>query len=261
MVELYEANGELIDRHKIVGAINKAGVSHGDTVFVHTDISVFGKLRIIDRKILLENWTKALKKSVGQSGTLILPTFSYSFCEGKTFDVDASTSLVGVLTEFFRKQNDVSRTLHPIFSVAIWGDKKDKLLEIGKDAFDENSIFGKLRQEKGKILFLGAPFHSCTFTHHLEQMYNVPYRYFKKFYGKIINRDIAYQDECTYFVRKLDHYSDPSKLGDYLLDNRLMKKVKLGYGSIQMVEAEIFFQTGFRLLDEDIDFLIRYIQP
>ena len=78
---------------------------------------------------------KVLKESVGDNGKVIMPAFSYSFCKKEKFDIETSKSTVGVLTEFFRKQNDVERTIHPIFSSSIWGKNKENLINLSKSKF------------------------------------------------------------------------------------------------------------------------------
>jgi aminoglycoside 3-N-acetyltransferase len=150
---LYKADGREIYYNDIVNALKEVGVNENDTIFVHSDISVFGKLCITDRGFLLQSLVDALKESVGQNGRIVIPTFSYSFCNNDVFDIEETKSSVGVLSEYFRKQKDVVRTVHPIFSSVIWGGSKEELLDIGKDSFDEKSIFGKLHKKDGKLLF------------------------------------------------------------------------------------------------------------
>ena len=256
---LYEVEGKRLYYSDFINALKGIGVKKGDIVFVHSDISVFGKLCTFDRDFLLGTLCKAIKESVGEDGTIIMPSFSYSFCKDEPYDVVNTRSTVGVLTEHFRKQPDVSRTVHPIFSVGIWGKHKNALLDIGKDSFDRASIFGKIHQLNGKILFLGAPFQSCTYVHYVEQMHGVPYRYLKTFEGKIINVNMEYQDRYTFFVRDLEKnvIFETAKLERYLIGNGFMKEVILGNGRILMIECNVLFNECWILLDKDIYFLLK----
>ncbi len=256
---LYEVDGKRIYYLDFVNALKKVGVDKEDTIFVHSDISVFGKLAALDRNFLLQTLIDAIKETVGEDAIIIMPTFCYSFCNGELYDVANTKSIVGVLTEYFRKQPDVSRTIHPIFSVVIWGKHKNNLLNIGKDSFDKKSIFGKLHQMNGKIVFLGAPFQSCTYIHYIEQMHGIPYRYMKTFKGKIRMGDMEYKDEYTYFVRYLDKnvIFDTSRLEKHLLEKGLIKEVRLGSGRILMIESDVLFKEGCKLLDQDIYFFLK----
>jgi len=256
---LYEVGSKQIFYSDFVGALRQVGINRGDIVFVHSDISVFGKLSTLDRNFLLETLIDAIKESVGENGTIVMPTFSYSFCKKELYDVLKTKSTVGILTEYFRKQSGVSRTIHPIFSVAIWGKYKSRLLDISKDSFDKNSIFGKLYQMNGKIVFLGAPFQSCTYVHYIEQMHGIPYRYMKTFKGEIKESNIIYEDEYDYFVRFLDKnvVLDMSRFEKYLLEKQLMNEVKLGNGRILMITSDILFKEGCKLLNQDIYFFLK----
>jgi aminoglycoside 3-N-acetyltransferase len=256
---IYDAGGTLICAQDFTRVIRDAGVDEGDTVFVHSDLKVFGKLCTSDKAWILGSIVEAIKESVGHHGTVVMPTFTYSFTRGEVFDVSASKSMVGMLTEYFRTQQGVCRTCHPLFSVAVWGCRQSELLQIDKDSFGQNSIFGKIHKLAGKIVFLGASFESCTFIHYVEQMHGVPYRYLKAFRGTIRANSEECVDECTYFVRDLDSHvvTQLARLEEHLLQNNLMKRVPLGSGQILTIEADLLFSEGRKLLDRDIYFFLK----
>ena len=80
---------------------------------------------------------------------LIVPTFTYSFCHGKPFDVKHSSAEgVGMFPEYYR--HGVKRTPHGVFSVA-----GKNLPRIDGNAFGPNSIFSWLHGMDGTILFVG----------------------------------------------------------------------------------------------------------
>jgi len=249
---LYKVDGKRIYYSDFLDALKASGIKKGDTIFVHSSVSAFGKLQVLDDNFLLQALIDTLKESVGNQGTIIMPTFSYSFWENKSYDASSSKSKVGVLTEYFRKQVDVSRTSHPNHSVAVWGKHKDYLLKIGKDTFDKNSIFGKLHHLYGKIVFFGAPFQSCTYVHYIEQMRTVPYRYMRKHRGKIINKGIEYEDEITVYYKYFPFFTLLSQLEKHLLEKKLMKESRLGKGKIQVIGADTLFREGTNLLNNDI---------
>src|SRR3989338_4821356 len=204
MQPLYESNGQIITRADILKTLRALGVTHGDTILVHSRVSAFGKFLLFDRNAFFTEIETAFRDAVGSTGTIVMPTFSYSFCNKEVFDVDKTPSTVGVLTEHFRKQPDVARTLHPIFSVAVWGNDRDKFLQIGKDSFDTQSIFAHLHRVNAKMIFFGASFESATFVHYIEQAHGVPYRYMKTFEGIIRAHGKEYPESVTYNVRYLD---------------------------------------------------------
>jgi len=254
---LYEYEGKKIYSYHFVNALRDVGINNGDAVFVHSRVSAFGKLLAFDKNFLLQSLTNSIKDAVGSDGTIIMPTFSYSFDRNEAFDVNNTQSTVGTLTEFFRKHPGVIRTVHPNHSVAIWGRNKYTLSNIGKDTFDENSIFGKLYKLNGKIVFLGAPFQSCTFIHYIEQMHKVPYRYMKKFSGKIIIDGKEQNEEITFYSKYGVFFSSFSDFEKHLLEKGIMKSAKVGAGNIMAAECEDIFDEGYKLLDKDIYFFLK----
>ncbi|MBI3034741.1 AAC(3) family N-acetyltransferase [Candidatus Woesearchaeota archaeon] len=126
---LYYSNSTPITKNGIKNALLSLGVKKGDLVMVHSDIKPFGRLGTSDRDFLLQSLIDAIKESVGANGTIVMPTFTYSFFKNLPYDAKNSKSAVGVLTEYFRKQPDVGRTIHPTHCVAICGRHKNELLK------------------------------------------------------------------------------------------------------------------------------------
>ena len=62
-----------------------------------------------------------LEEILGEDGTLVVPTFNYSFTQGDVFDIRHSPSSVCVISEYFRNRTGVVRSSDPIFSVAAKG--------------------------------------------------------------------------------------------------------------------------------------------
>ena len=254
---LYYSNSASVTKNDIKNTLTNVGVQKGDFIMVHSDIKSFGRLATSDRDFLLQTLIDAVKESGGNGGTIIMPTFTYNFFKNKPYDIKNSKSVVGALTEYFRNQKDVSRTLHPTHCVAIWGRHKNELLNIGKGTFDKDSIFGKLHKMNCKFVFFGAPFRICTFIHYIENMHKVPYRYIKKFRGKIIADGKEYEDKFLVYCKYFFFFNSMLGLENHLLKNGMLKEAKVGDGIISMIGANTLFDEGFKLLDKDIYFLVK----
>src|SRR3989338_8744593 len=89
----------------VINALKKAGIKNGDTLMVHADLARFGKLRnIINKKEFVDVFIEAFLKVIGKEGTLIVPTFTYSFCKNEIYDPDNTPSTVNfVFTEGISK--------------------------------------------------------------------------------------------------------------------------------------------------------------
>lgn len=254
---LYEHEGKKIYSPDFVKALKDAGINKGDAVFVHSRVSAFGKLLSFNKNFLMQSLIESIKDAVGSEGTIIMPTFSYSFDKNEAFDIGNTQSTVGALTEFFRKQKGVVRTSHPNHSVAVYGKRREYFAAESKDTFGKDSVFGKLYDDNGKIIFFGAPFQSCTFVHYIEQMHKVPYRYIKKFSGKVIISGNEHNEEISFYAKYSVFFSSFSRLENHLLENVIMKNIKLGAGNIMAVGCKDLFEEGYNLLDKDIFSLLK----
>lgn len=258
MDNLYEFNNDYIGKNDFKNALNELGVNKNDVLFIHSDIMSFGKLACRSRNVLFTSIIDSVKETIGEAGIMIMPTFSYSFCKNEVFDVDNTKGTVGALNEFFRKQEDTKRTVQPIFSCAVWGKNKDEFLNVSKDSFGKDSIFDKLYKNNAKLIFLGADFHSCTYLHYIEQSFKVPYRYIKTFKGIIKDGCKEYEAAYDFFVRYLDKnvVLETERLKNHLIKNKMMKCEKVGSGSILCVGARDLYDEVFKLLKEDIFYLL-----
>lgn len=254
---LYDHDGRKIYHSHFVKALRDAGINDGDSVFVHSRVSAFGKLLTSDKNFLMQSLTDSIKDAVGSDGIIIMPTFSYSFDKNEAFDIDNTQSTVGALTEFFRKQKGVIRTSHPNHSVAVYGKRREYFAAESKDTFGKDSVFRKLYDDNGKIIFFGAPFQSCTFIHYIEQMHKVPYRYMKKFRGKVIINGSEYDEEISFYSKYSVFFSSFSRLEKHLLEKGIMKNVKVGAGNIMAVKCKDLFDEGCKFLDKDIFSLLK----
>ena len=254
---LYLVNNREIFPADIVSALSRAGVKSGDVIFVHSDVAVFGKLATMDRDYFFQSLVQVFKDSVGSEGTIIMPTFSYSFSQGYDFDVANTKSAVGALTEYFRTMPGVKRTVDPMLSVAVWGKHQAYLLAVGHDCFGPDSIFEKFHHLKGKLVFFGT--RECTFLHYIERMHDVPYRFMKTFTGRIIDGKKAYPDEYHYYARYLDRNaaSDYEILEKTLMDKGLIREFDFGYNKILVMPTDLMFEEAHRQLVKNINFLLR----
>ncbi|HCR52253.1 TPA: aminoglycoside phosphotransferase [Candidatus Kaiserbacteria bacterium] len=258
-MELFRTdNGASVKDTDVLAAFRQVGIKQGDLLFVHSSLKAFGMLAQPDTQALMAALVTAFTEIIGEKGTLIMPTFTDNFLKGKPYHTD-DRSTVGALTEFYRGQPGVSRTLHPFFSVATRGPRSAELADISHDSFDAHSIFGNVHRLDGLLVFFGARFQSCTFVHYVEQIHGVPYRFMKTFEGVIVDGERSYRDSYTYFVRPLDGNVDPefSRLGKRLLDSGMMREAPLGHGRVFAVRARDLFDEGSKLLDADIYSLLK----
>ncbi len=203
---------------ELKASLQAAGLVEGSIVYISSDVASFGipkelRKEVLARgfEVLLNGYIDTFKSIVADSGILIMPTFTYSFCKSEIYNVQETPSTVGVLTEYFRKRNDVCRNRHPIFSVAAFGKQAKSYTSLSSfDCFGEESIFGKLYKDNAFYITFGIHMQQgLTAFYYSEQKKGVPYRCFKDFDGIIVDRNEKINVKSRYYVRKYDiEYED-----------------------------------------------------
>lgn len=122
---------------------------------------------------------------VKEGWTFAFPAFTFSFCEGKPFDEQLSSSETGVLADWIlRKVPEAKRTDHPIYSFVVWGPQSDDIIKCDSiTTFGKGSPFELFERENAHLVMMGCGWHYCTQFHRYEELAKVPYRFFKTFKG------------------------------------------------------------------------------
>lgn len=243
----------------VLSALLALGITKGDVLFVHSDLTLFGKINPeIKKNEYVDAFINAFKEAVGSEGMVIIPCFSYSFCNGEIFDPLTTLSKVGILAERFRMLPDTTRTIDPIFSVGIWGKEQNYFKAIGTDCFGKNSIFEKIYEKNAKIIFIGPTF-DMTYLHFIEQRYGgVPYRYMKKFSGQIKLDGALVDYMFNYSVRSRERTFRYAleDIAQFLDNEGVLKKVMLGCSKMRLVNAVDCYHKIIQGLKKDILFLL-----
>lgn len=202
-------------------------IQKGDIINISSDLL---KLMCITRenkeKFDANKFLDTFLEKVGKDGTIIIPTYNWDFCSGKTFDRKNTKSQVGSLGNIALKRDDFKRTRHPIYSHVIWGKDKEYLCSLDNiTAFGEDSIFGYMYENSTKNLFIGLHYRfGLTFVHYAEEIIGVDYRYNKVFSSNYID---YYGDKTKknyqFYVRDIE------KCKSTVISPLLDKKLKSNY--------------------------------
>ena len=242
---------------KLIQDFKDLGLTKGDVVLLHSSILSFNDS--IDPQIIID----AILNVLSTEGTLIVPTYYWDFCKGKSFDIQNTRSKCGVISEIVRNNPDSTRVLHPIYSHSVIGKLKEEIGKMKyKSSFGENSVFSKLRELDGKIMIIGLPFILCnTFAHHVEEMMNVDYRFLKEFKGKIIDDGgNEYFDNFFMNVRPLDG-SVETNFDDFekLMDNEKITRIKkIGKSTIKLMNANQVYARLTQEIKKNPGFLCKF---
>lgn len=149
----------------------------------------------------------SLRRVVGDTGTILVPAFSYSYARHATpYEHETSLAELGPFTEWFRNQPGVIRSFHPLYSLCGQGPQAAAILEdVGKSAFGALSPFARLTGKDTMFVSLGAALAKWfTYAHHLEQLAGVNHAYHKAYTVPARRRGVEIEGPFLAFVRYLD---------------------------------------------------------
>ena len=255
---LYDLPEKKIFYSDFIRALKNVGIEEGDTLLVHSDILTFGKPNLDNITTFMKTLSDLFFDCVGNSGTIVMPTFSFSFTKGEDYNLLETPSNVGALTNYFRTIEGVIRTVDPIHSCAIKGPYSSMLSEIGNDTFGNNSIYAHLHKINAKIATFGTKFADNCFFHYIEQKVGVPYRYNKEFEGVMVNGNEKKKLTFNYYVRDIKNniISDVSRFNFDLLEKKYLKKEDIGRSSIFCIDTELFYSEGVKALKKNINYFL-----
>lgn len=245
-----------ISREEIAKALKKVGLTNGNSVIIYSDLKMFGFYRNNDGKIELaldpKKLYETIRNVIGKQGTIIVPTFSYSWTNGKVFVLNQSPSAMGIFSEFIRNLNTSVRSLHPLFSVCAIGPMAEEfVLNIDKTSYGKNSPFGKMHRYNVKQLMLGTS--ECPFKNYAEWTNKVFSRYSKIFKGWIVANDEKYIDEYEHCVRYDNEGVESIPFLNILSEKEKeqIRSVRLGNSHISVICSEKMYNLLLNKLREN----------
>ena len=241
-------------KHSFIELFKKFEIKNNEHLMIHADTSFFFQFPKQNNQEIIQNFIQSLIK-FKKNLKIYIPTFTYTFCEKKKFDIIKTPSEVGKFSETCLKFNKFRRTMNPIFSFATFNFEREMELINNEICFGKNSIFDFFKKKKGKKIVLGCSFEkSVTFIHHIEELKNVKYRFYKNFHGILKNYDgINKKISIRYFVRK-------KKLNMRIKNKKLSsfyKSFDYGRHSVYCTISSELQKKVLKKLNKDDNFLVR----
>ena len=251
----------MINFDDIVFGFKQRGIKKGDTVMVHSSYKSLGGVEGGAETVI-----DAFLELVGHNGTILFPTFNFrSWTETHYFDINETSSEMGILGELARQRKDAIRTPHPIYSFAVLGKRKEEFLNCDdKEAYGDNSVFGLFHKINGTIVSIGLDFNS-TFTlhHHVELKTGCNYRRTKNFTGIYVEKNgMSSIKTYSMFVRatlRTQTYIVPGM--NELLKRGIIKETKIGEAKVHYAFAKDFFDNMSKIIKYHPEKLHYEIQP
>ena len=171
-----------LDERKILDALRSCAPVQDRPLLVHSSLSSCGYITEGPGTVIaaLQAW---LADGIG----LTLPTHTWSYPNAAgvapVYDYKVTPSLVGTITNYYREQPGIVRSLHPSHSIACSGPGAQQFVaghETCETPCGKGTPYMRLIEQDGSVLMFGATLDSYTLFHTAEDAAKVPYLYLPK---------------------------------------------------------------------------------
>ncbi len=230
----------MTDRKMIWEQLERAEIGRGDTVMVHSSLK-----RIGETEGRAEGLIDAMRDYLSE-GLLLFPTLTWKYVNRNSPVYDARTTVpcVGALSSVAAFYAGGVRSTHPTDSMVAFGKRAEAYVageEKMRTPTPADGCWGRLYEERAKLLLAGVGLDRNTYIHSVEERANVPDRLsedevpfvsFDRFGGRHeqpcrINFSKATPDVSVYFP----------KFASVLEQNGAIHKAKLGMADTIVCDA------------------------
>lgn len=252
-------NAEILEQ-----GLRDLGIQEGDLIFLHSDLMALGiPHNTWSRQEILTFYWDAFQRVLGRTGTLATPAYFYEYARlGEPFDTERSSvsKSLGAFSAYACAMPGRIRSCNPLQSIVSIGYKAKEIS--GGDSlsgYGVNSPWHRLRQQGGKIVFLGVDMEKMTYVHYIEQLVGVPHLYFKVFNYPVYRNGKLIPGNPVSAVRYLDYDIEYhlKPFEELLFKKGHAKSVHIGNGKILIVGAEEAYQEGIKSLEKNIYFFLK----
>ena len=224
----------------LVRGFRELGLCEGDTVLVQSSFKAFGGVTGGPKTVI-----EAFLRTLGSSGTLVMPTFNWNdFGENKFYRKLHTKPQTGILSEMLMDCAGCYRIYHPIHGFSLVGKLAKELSEKvhNRSSFESSSLFGELHRMDAKLMLLGVNYgKGLTFFHYAEESIGVPYRKFITLHGKMEELDGAIREiSIPYYGRgSMDMHYNLDKIEPFLENpkNSVVTVKKIGASTVKLMNA------------------------
>jgi len=251
----------MITKEQIIEAILQAGIHRGDVIALNSSLSSMGQVNGGAKTVV-----EAFVEVVGDRGTLLVPTFTYSLKQWSNFppfNPVMTPSLCGEITEAVRLWPGAVRSYHPTHSTATLGFFAR---ELAKDhhkctPLGKGTPYHKLSQMGGLVVLLGVGMNRNPLIHTCEVLAKLPYLSIPWSNNKT-GIDIARQYDDNGKIVEIEISEVPGcsegfvKLESVLQKRGIVQIAPIGNTVMQVMKAENVVDIVLHILKEDPLFLL-----
>lgn len=234
--------------------LQQMGFAGTETIMIHSSMKAIGEVEggaetVIDA--MMEYF---------QEGLLLLPTHTWNQMseEYNVFNPQTEPACVGILPNLFMRRKGVVRSLHPTHSIAAYGKRAEEYIQ-GEENITTpcapNGCWGRLLEEKAKILLIGVTHARNTFIHAIEEMWDVPERLTAEpvlFQVKMPDGSLRATPVYRHYNPYTDHISEEyDKMQEGYFRTEAAVKVRFGDAQCILCDAGRLYEVTGRILKQE----------
>ncbi len=231
---------------ELLKALLGMGIGPGSCVMLHSSFSSANGFRGTIPE-LIDTFVEA----VGPQGHLMMVSLPYRSASidwlqsGRTFDVRRTPSMMGMVSEVFRRRDGVLRSLHPTHPILVHGPRAAEIIASHPDCLHPcgpGSPFAWLLELDGRSVFFNVPIDMFTFFHYLEHHVSaqLPFPLYTDvpFDAPVVDASGQRRTVRTYaFARDAIQRRRPERLYDELRRRGLVAQVRVGASELLAVSV------------------------
>jgi aminoglycoside 3-N-acetyltransferase len=222
-----------LDQEKILGTLRSFALEQDRPLLVHSSLSACGYMTQGSATVIqaLQAWM--------DDTLLALPTHTWSYPDASgvapIYDYQTTPSVVGTITNYYREQPAVVRSLHPSHSIAGGGPSAQQFIdrhESCETPCGKGTPYERLIEQDGSVLMFGATLDSYTLFHTAEDAAKVPYLYLPK---QLVLRSKDRKGEVKEIPTWRQDMGVTRRFGEmdvWLEEQKLLMRRKLGMGEL-----------------------------
>lgn len=181
-------------------------LGEGSNLHLSVDLVAFGRALNLTRgelKELSEQILYFFRDRIGQSGSVLISSFSFDFPQFGVYSPSESPIVTGNFAEQVFELFPDSRTLGPIYSFLAFGAAFESFSGPSASSTGLGSVFEQMERAEFSLVTVGHHLASAfTVAHCYEEMVGVEYREIKNFSGLIATEGLERPWNTTMYVRK-----------------------------------------------------------
>lgn len=257
-MDIFKTSNGIVDEIILSDAISKLNLE-GKDVLIYSRLLSFGRVTNI---IAVNKIIDILIEHIGPNGTLIIPTYTLNSYSEKKFDIIHSKIMSGILGDVASKNKNFSRTIHPVYSNAIFGYNKEYYLkQKANTCFGEGSFFDLFsKKDNCMVLMAGLNFNGPTLYHYYDQKYNAKGRFVKDFNIHMILNNYSFDMSFNSYVKDREFYKNKmnclARFDSLANELGMINSISIGDNYIHSISENNFHQLYRTVLDIDQEYFL-----